>query len=130
MKSVKIVPRTACGLAPAGALVALVPPGQPRGFDLNGFARLPVLEGGRVKPIDSVARNSLLMLRGQQSFRHGGYHVGADEWLLDLMFRPRVADAQPVFVINDPEVLGLIGIKQTSDRYFSFATLAPHLAEI
>ncbi len=130
MKLVKLVPWIACGLALIGALVALAPAGKPRGFDMQGFSSLPVLEGGRVKPVDSVARNSLLVIRGQQSFRHGGYGVSADEWLLDLMFRPRVADAQPVFVINDPEVLGLIGLKQTSDRYFPFSTLAPHLAEI
>jgi ABC-type transport system involved in cytochrome c biogenesis permease subunit len=46
------------------------------------------------------------------------------------MFRPDVADAQPVFFINDPDVLGLIGLRQSSDRYFSFNTLLPHLAEI
>ena len=115
MKLTKLVPWIACGLALVGALVALVPPGKPRGFDVDAFARLPVLEGGRVKPVDSVARNSLLMIRGQQSFRHGGYTVGADEWLLDLLFRPRVADAQPVFVINDPEVLGLANSKTTGD---------------
>jgi ABC-type transport system involved in cytochrome c biogenesis permease subunit len=130
MKIEKLVPWMACGLALAGALVALTPSGKPRGFDVEGFGRLPVLEGGRVKPIDSVARNSLLMIRGQQEFRHGGYSVGADEWLLDLMFRPRAADEEPVFVINDPEVLGLLGLKQTSDRYFPFTVLAPHLDEI
>ena len=130
MKLTKLVPWMACGLALAGALVALVPSKDPRGFDVQGFSRLPALEGGRVKPIDSVARNSLLMIRGQQSFRHGGYQVTADDWLLDLMFRPRVADTQPVFVINDPDVLGLIGVRQTSDRYFPFTALAPHLDEI
>jgi ABC-type transport system involved in cytochrome c biogenesis permease subunit len=126
----KVAPWIAGGLALAGALACLLPPGMVRGFDLDGFARLPVLEGGRLKPIDSVARNSLLLIRSQQSFRHGGRTVGADEWLLDLMFRPRVADAQPVFVINDPDVLGLIGLRQTSDRYFPFTALAPYLDEI
>jgi ABC-type transport system involved in cytochrome c biogenesis permease subunit len=118
------------GLAVAGTLVALVPHGKTRGFDADAFSRLPALEGGRVKPIDTVARNTLLMIRSQQSFRHEGRTVGAEEWLLDVLFRPSVAEAQPVFVINDPEVLGLIGLRQTSDRYFSFRTLAPHLGEI
>src|SRR5262249_3142266 len=94
------------------------------------FAGLPVLEGGPVKPMDSLARNSLLMIRGQQSFQHLGRTVSADEWLLDVMFRPDVAEEQPVFVINDPEVLGLIGLPQTGSRYFAFKTLAPYLEEI
>jgi ABC-type transport system involved in cytochrome c biogenesis permease subunit len=129
-KLAKVAPWIAGGLALAGALACLLPPGMVRGFDLDGFARLPVLEGGRLKPIDSVARNALLLIRSQQSFRHGGRTVGADEWLLDVMFRPQVADAQPVFVINDPDVLGLIGLRQTSDRYFRFIALAPYLDEI
>jgi ABC-type transport system involved in cytochrome c biogenesis permease subunit len=126
----KLVPWAAFVLAIAGTLAAVVPPGDVRGFDLDAFGRLPVLEGGRVKPLDSVARNSLLAIRSQQSFRHEGRKVGADEWLADVLFRPRVADAQPVFFINDPDVLGLIGQKQTSNRYFTFDTLAPHLDAI
>ncbi len=130
MKIAKYVPWMAGGLALAAAAVAVAPAGKTRGFDMDAFGRLPVLEGGRVKPIDSVARNLLLMIRSQQSFRYQGRTVGADEWLLDVMLRPAVADAQPVFVINDPDVLGLVGLRQTSDRYFSFRTLAPYLGEI
>jgi ABC-type transport system involved in cytochrome c biogenesis permease subunit len=117
-------------LAVAGAAAALLPRADVRGFDVTAFGHVPVLEGGRVKPVDSVARNSLLVIRGQQSFAHEGRTVGADEWLLDVLFRPEVADAQPVFVINDPDVLGLMGMKQTSWRYFSFAHLQPHLEVI
>lgn len=119
------------------ALVALLavavnarPPAKVEGMDVDAFARVPVLEGGRVKPIDSVARNSLLMIRGQQSFRQGGRTISADEWILDVLFRPEVADQQKVFVINDPDVLALIGERQSADRYYAWATLAPHLAEL
>src|SRR5512133_510614 len=95
-------------------LLGTLPAGRVRGFDMDGFGRLPVLEGGRVKPLDSVARNALLVIRSQQSFRFQGRTLSADEWLLDLLFRPQVADTQPVFVINDPDVLGLIGLKQSA----------------
>ena len=36
-------------------------------FDLDAFSQLPVLRGGRVKPLDSVARNILLVLRNKRS---------------------------------------------------------------
>src|SRR5512146_1049430 len=127
MKVGKYVPWIAGALALLGALVSLTPPGKVRGLDLDAFGRLPVLEGGRLKPLDSVARNSLMMIRSKQTVPFQGRSVGADEWLLDVMFRPDVADMQPVFVIDDPEVLGLIGIRQTSDRYFPFTTIAPRL---
>ena len=117
-------------LALAGAALALVPPRPVRGFDVDAFGRLPVLEGGRVKPVDSIARNSLMVIRGAQSFQHEGREVGPDEWLLDVLFRPQVADAQPVFQIDDPDVLGMIGLPQTSQRRFPFTALAPYLAQI
>jgi ABC-type transport system involved in cytochrome c biogenesis permease subunit len=130
MKLAKYLPWMAGALALVGALVATVPPGKVRGFDLDAFGRLPVLEGGRLKPIDSVARNSLLMLRGKQSFPYLGRSVSASEWLLDVLFRPEIADQQPVFVIDNAEVLGLLGLKQTTERYFSFATVAPRVDEV
>jgi ABC-type transport system involved in cytochrome c biogenesis permease subunit len=123
----------------AGALAMLRPAGPVRGFDASGFGEVPVLEGGRVKPVDSIARNTLLIIRGQQSFRFeeaapDGQKtkrtIGADEWLLDVLFRPELADRQPIFVINDPDVLGLAGIRQPDTRYFSFAQLAPAIPEI
>ena len=113
------------------ALVVALPGGKPRGFDASGFCNLPILEGGRVKPLDSLARNSLLLIHSRQGFRYEGRTVGPDEWILDLMFRPQVADRQPIFVIDDPEVISLIGAKQTKNRnYFSFADLGPHLDEV
>ncbi|HSD20954.1 MAG TPA: cytochrome c biogenesis protein CcsA [Anaeromyxobacter sp.] len=120
----------AFGLALAGAAASLLPAAKPRGFDAEAFGQLPVLEGGRVKPLDSIARNALLVIRGKQSVPFEGRSLGADEWLLDVLFRPEVADRQEIFVIDDPEVLGLIGIQQSKNRYYSFATLAPHIDEL
>lgn len=117
-------------LALAAALFTMLPPRPVRGMELEKFCRMPVLEGGRVKPLDSVARNALLTLRSKQSVRFEGRTIGADEWILDVMFRPGVADQQPVFLIDDPDVLGLIGKAQESGRYYSFATIAPSLQEV
>jgi ABC-type transport system involved in cytochrome c biogenesis permease subunit len=126
----RIAPWAAAGLALVGVLAAAMPAAKVDGLDLDAFGRLPVLEGGRVKPIDSLARNSLLMIRSKQSVRYQGRGLSATEWLLDALFRPQVADQEPAFYVDDPEVLGLLGLQQTSDRYFSFATLGPHLQEI
>ena len=113
------------------ALIFAMPGGKVRGFDAAGFGNIPILEGGRVKPLDSVARNSLLIIHSRQGFRYEGRTIGPDEWILDVMFRPQVADQQPIFVIDDPDIIGLIGAKQTKNRnYFSFADLSSHLEEI
>jgi len=118
------------GLALVGALTMIRPPGQVRGLDIDGFSRLPELEGGRLKPLDSTARNALLVIRGQQSFRYQDRTVGSGEWILDVLFRPQVADLQPIFVIDDPGVLGLMNMKVAKDRYYSFRQIAPFINEI
>ncbi len=130
MKTAKYAAWIAGLLALAAAAAPLLPRGRVRGFDVASFGQLPVLEGGRVKPLDSVARNTLLMIRGQQSLPYEGRTLSATEWLLDVLFRQEVADQQNVFRIDDPDVLGMMGMQQTSFRYFSFKHLAPHLDEI
>ena len=117
-------------LALLGAVVYALPRGNARGFDVGTFAKLPVLESGRIKPLDSVSRNALLMIRSKSSVPFQGRFVSANEWILDMLFRPAVADQQPVFVIDNPEVLGLIGIQQSSSRYYAFEAIRPKIQEI
>ena len=99
-------------------------------FDLSAFGRLPALQNGRVKPIDTIARVSLLMIRGKQTVPAGGRALSAVEWLLDVMARPETADGYKVFVINDPDVLALMGREQGADRYYTFNDLKPSLKVI
>ena len=126
----KLLPWLVFVIALLGALAGMRPPAPVRQLDLAAFGQIPVLEGGRVKPLDSLARNSLLVIRSKQSVQHENRTVNADEWLADVLFRPQIADTQAIFVIDDPDVLGLIGIKQSADRYYSFKTLLPYVEEI
>jgi ABC-type transport system involved in cytochrome c biogenesis permease subunit len=107
----------------------LLAPAPRSEFPLADFARLPVLEGGRVKPLDSFARNSLLVIRGTQSLPVEGKTMSAVEWLLDAMFRPEAADTQKVFLIDDPDVLGLLGLEQ-KDRRFAYWQIEPKRDEV
>jgi len=127
----KLVPWLAASAALAGALfLAGDVPSLSQGFDVEAFGHLPVLEGGRIKPIDSLARNSLLMIRGKQTVPKDGRELSADEWLLEVLFRPSVAAGLPVFNVDDPDVLGLFGREQTKSRYLSFNDLGPHLEDL
>ncbi len=130
MKLARWIPAAAGVVALLAVLYTARPPAKIRDLDLDGFGQLPVLEGGRVKPLDSLARNALLMIRSQQSVTFQGRTVTADEWLLDALFRPQVADEQPIFVVDDPEVLGLLGLKQSRNRYYSFKDIRPRVEEL
>jgi ABC-type transport system involved in cytochrome c biogenesis permease subunit len=100
-------------------------------FDVRTFGRLPVLVGGRVKPLDTVARNSLLIMRGKQTLRlEDGGKMDATRWLADVLFNTPAADNYPVFAIHNQEVLGMFGWPQADKRYCTFAELKPFLAKI
>ena len=100
-------------------------------IDRAKFGRIPVLVGGRVKPLDTVARNSLLIIHGKQTVRlANGIQLTALGWLTDTLFSAPAADQYPVFVIQNAEVLGLFGWEQGDRKYFSFAELAPFLKQI
>src|SRR5437588_3869555 len=102
-------------------------------FDVDHakLGKLPVLVGGRAKPLDTVARNSLLIIHGKQELQlENGRSLNAIAWLTDVLFRAPVADQYPVFVVQNDEVLGLFGWEQSQRKYFSFAEFAPFLKQI
>ena len=101
-------------------------------FDLEGFSRIPVLRGGRVKPIDSVARNTLLVLRNKRTaLDEQGNKVPAINWFAELLFNPAQADKLKTFLIDHDQVLGLLGKKLSVDgKFFSYNELEPFLGEI
>ncbi len=100
-------------------------------FDFAKFGRIPVLVGGRVKPLDTVARNSLLIIHGKQELPlEDSRTLTAMQWLTDVLFKAPVADQYPVFVVQNADVLGLFGWQQSDRKYFSFADFAPFLKQI
>ena len=101
-------------------------------FDLEGFSRIPVLRGGRVKPIDSVARNTLLVLRNKRTALDGdGNKVPAINWFAEVLFNPEAADNLKTFLVDHDQVLGLLGKKLSVDgKFFSYKELEPFLSEI
>ncbi len=88
--------------------------------DLGGFGSIPVLVGGRVKPLDSVARSALLELQGRQRVDapggDGAPAPGPDAWLADVLFVPSRADTYPTFRVESPEVLDTLGLGETASR--------------
>ena len=121
-------------LAVAAACIAanwLPPKTAKDDFDFSRFGEIPVLVGGRIKPLDTVARNSLLIIHGKQELRlEGGKRLSAMQWLTDVLFNAPVADQYPVFVVQNADVLGLFGWQQSDRKYFSFAEFSPFLKQI
>ncbi|MBC8095879.1 MAG: cytochrome c biogenesis protein CcsA [Akkermansiaceae bacterium] len=114
-------------------------------FHTLEFGRLPVLMNGRIQPLDSVARNSLLQIRSTgdlpleilpswQFWRHPK-KLKSTEWLLEVFFKPELADTRPIFLIHHPDLiselkLGEKGIEKSGLRYYTFEEIQPVLTEI
>ena len=99
-------------------------------YDLETFGRTPVSYKGRVKPMDSVARDVLLVLSNRQELRYDDQKIPATQWLLDTLTGRDEAMRYRVFRIADPQVVEHLGLTPRSDHRYSAEDLAPKHDEL
>lgn len=121
-------------LTVAAALLYVVAPlfrhDRRGGFEMDKFGRLPVLLNGRIKPLDTVARNSMLIIHGKQSLRTESGTFLPMDWLAELLMKQDEADQRKVFVVRNPETLTALKLNPEAGKYFSFREFVPHLQEV
>jgi cytochrome c-type biogenesis protein CcsB len=126
-------------------MVVVLMPRKDGAYLVSEFGRLPVLLNGRVQPLDSVARNTLLQIRSTgdvpleevpswQFWRHAK-KLRSTEWLLEVFFKPDVADTRPIFLIHHPDIiselkLGDKGVEKSGLRYYTFNELRSSIQEV
>ena len=120
----KIIPWVLAAVFAAWVLSTLHHPPE-TGFHKRDFGRLPVLLNGRIQPLDSVARNSLLQIRERQSVGP----LSATAWLMETLMNPDAADKLAVFRIDNFELLNMLQLPE-SQKYYSFNQIQPHLDDI
>ncbi|MDA0576473.1 MAG: cytochrome c biogenesis protein CcsA [Verrucomicrobia bacterium] len=93
--------------------------------------RVPIQDGGRIKPLDTYARFELLKLHGKRRMRltmgDEAVRIGATEWLLTCLLYPEWAVHYPTFTLDNSDVITAIGAiphEKRRDRY-SYAELYP-----
>ncbi len=129
----------------AAEIVVVLLPKKDGEFHTAEFGRLPVLLNGRIQPFDSVARNSLLQIRStgdvpleevpSWKFWQHPKKLKSTEWLLEVFFKPDVADTRPIFLIHHPDIISELklagkGVEKSGLRYYSFVELGPVLDAI
>ncbi|MGE0605998.1 MAG: cytochrome c biogenesis protein CcsA [Pirellulales bacterium] len=102
-------------------VVSLARPARPQPNEMNlyAFGQLPLVYEGRVKPFDTLARNTLLVLSDRQSYRdENNKSQPAIKWLLDVIADPVAAKDHKVFRIENAEVQKLLGLpRRDGNRY-------------
>ncbi len=110
-------------------------------FAFTEFGQLPITANGRIEPMDSLARNSLLFLRDKQTMNTEPWKawnespkiISATEWLANVMMNPVVADDWPVFRVDHPDLVSLLKLpekdaaKKSDGKQFSWNQIQPAL---
>ena len=136
----KRLPLILTGLMAAWFLCTLRAPKE-NDFAYAEFGSLPIVFNGRVQPIDSLARNSLLQLREKQTANlepWKGWNekpkiIPAIEWLANVMMKPDAADEWPVFRVDNPELIALLKLPEKDKqnrqdgKHYSWNQIQPSL---
>src|SRR5258708_1903242 len=96
------------------------------GYNLEKFRRGPVLDGGRVKPVDTLARTTLRVLSGREEFSDAADNTQpAIRWFIEVVshepFDPRALPPKDdrtglfwsaqVFKIDNDGILNVLKLK-------------------
>ena len=109
-----------------------IPPRAPQsGPDYHAFGQIPVVSGGRLKPLDTVARNSLLEINGKTTVseeasdaKRGKQEMAHNAWLAEVLFDSPAAGQRRVLLVENENVKALFG-KQGKEKRFSMAEVSP-----
>jgi ABC-type transport system involved in cytochrome c biogenesis permease subunit len=110
-------------------------------YAFSEFGRLPVTANGRIEPMDSLARNSLLEIREKETLNTEPWKdwndhpkmVSATEWLATVMMNSTVADDWPVFRVDNPDLISLLKLpdrdaaKKSDGKHYSWNQIKPML---
>ena len=114
-------------------------PPPDKDFAFTEFGKLPVTANGRIVPLDSLARNSLLEIREKQTLNcepWKGWNekpkiLSASEWLANVMMNATVADEWPAFRVDNPDLVSLLKLpekdaaKHSDGKHFSWNQIMP-----
>jgi hypothetical protein len=127
-----LAPALALGLVAACVIPAAVPrKPRPDAADWRSAGTIPVMHEGRIKPLDTVARNVLQLLGNRASVRLPDAAAGsgptgtvpATRWLLATMAGSDWAARAPVFRIDAAEVVDLFDLTRRKGHRYSAAEL-------
>jgi ABC-type transport system involved in cytochrome c biogenesis permease subunit len=140
----------ALGLLWFGGFVRSRPP-APEAMQLDRFGQLPLVYEGRLKPFDTLARNSLRVISDREYFYTGeqkeetksafgqfldsmrhkeaGEKQSAIKWLLDLITDAPKLEDYPVVRIYNPEVRDIFGLEKREGYRYAIKELRKNLTE-
>jgi ABC-type transport system involved in cytochrome c biogenesis permease subunit len=119
---------TACVFLVYVSSAARMPVPKSGELDLYRFGQLPVAHLGRVKPIDTLARNTVRAIsgNGRETVKiDGGKRISAVQWLLEVAAGTEASTNYKVIRIDSKEVRRLFDLEERKGFMYSVAELKP-----
>lgn len=92
-------------------------------FDDTYFRTIPVLDQGRVKPLDSFANTMLYKISGETNWHGRAAYV----WLAGLIFTPDQLDDTPIIRVREKAVRSALGLATRPGARYSYEELSTAL---
>lgn len=92
-------------------------------MDMGYFISIPVLQDGRIKPLDTFARSKLARFSGKDHL----HEMDADEWLAMTLFDPANAAGIRVFRIDNENLRHLLGLEERKKPLYAYGELVSGL---
>ncbi len=104
-------------------IFTMVPPRQASTqMQWEELGGIPVQDGGRIKPFDSMARTTLMLVSGKQEYTDENDKTQpAVKWVMDVFTQNPSAERSKVFRIENDQVLSLLGLQPRSATHFRYA---------
>ena len=100
-------------------------------FDYKGLnakdlseKNIPIQEQGRIKPLDTYARNQALAFYGKRKIKHE--EISAIDWMIDLFIYPEKGLEQKIFNIRSPDIVNALDVEWTNNFHkYSYSEIFP-----
>jgi ABC-type transport system involved in cytochrome c biogenesis permease subunit len=93
---------------------------------IDGFAKMAVLHDGRVKPLETVARHTLIQWSGRDNLKGRS----AISVIAQVALAPEMTGDLPLFRIDNPEVAEAIGMTPVKNRLYTYRQIEPGLEKL
>ncbi|MBT9315134.1 cytochrome c biogenesis protein [Leptothoe spongobia] len=105
-----------------GLLLIAMPIGQFQPSALDSLETMTVQQGGRKKPLDTVAQETVAKIYGGTTYKHDGIEESSLETFLSLWLNNRNWNEEPFVLVSYRPLKELAGL-DLEQKHFSFETL-------
>ena len=110
-----------------GILLIALPFSQFQHSSLDSLETIVVQQGGRKKPLDTVAKETVAKIHGATTYRHNGVIEESMETFLSLWLNNRNWNEEPFVLFSYRPLKEIVGL-DPDQKYFSFQTLMTNQA--